>query len=127
MGKRGPQPGSLAAKKRILVPKRLIIHSDHELVLAQHLNDRLEDFLMHVEDDSFPMKAIETAIILQVVDATETLQHAVIDGIENYSVRVSPSGHIEVVEGEPFLRGAYDLGRKRGRSPLGERPKLGGL
>ena len=94
---------------------------------AQHLNDRLEDFLMQVEDDRFPLTSIEPGIVFQVVDATEMLQHVVIDGIESYSVRLSPSSHVGVVEGEAFLRGAYDLGRKRGRSPVGDESKLGDL
>ena len=115
MGKRGPQTG-LSGHKRVLVPKRLTIHTDHELVKAQHFNDRIDAFLLDLtEDRPFPICALEPAIVSRVVEATETMQHAVVDGIEGFCVRKSPPNHLESAEETPFLPGSYALGRRQGR------------
>jgi hypothetical protein len=116
MGKRGPQAG--AAQRRILVPRRLVICSDHELVLAQHFNERIDDFLTRMGEQRFPLTAVEPVLTAQVMVATENLQHAIIEGIENYSVRKSPSNHAPVADDTPFLRGVFAMGRKRGRLPI---------
>lgn len=92
MGKRGPTP-STGRRKRILVPRRLAVRDDHELVLAQHFNERVETFLMTFDEGTYPISGLEAEVVRQMIDAVELLQEALIGGIEAYYVRTaSPCG-----------------------------------
>ena len=118
MGKRGPRIGS-KYRRRIVVAPRIAIESDRQLVEAQNFNERLDKFLSELElRETYPVNALEPDIIEQVVAVTAILQEAIVEGIEVYSVRRSPSRRaVEAGEEEPFLPGRFDIGAKRGRSP----------
>lgn len=113
MGKRGPQPGA-AERKRARIPRRVVIVSDHELVEAQHLNDRLEAFLEHIEQRRFPLTLVDAELVDEVVDSTALLQGVIVDGIADRLLREAAPA--ERGDDEPsVMRGTYEIGRKRGR------------
>ena len=116
MGKRGPRIGS-KYRRRIVVAPRIAIESDRQLVQAQNFNERLERFLSELElRETYPVSALEPGVIEQVVAAAAVLQEAIVEGIEIYSVRRSPSRRaVESGEEEPFLPGRFDVGSKRAR------------
>jgi hypothetical protein len=86
MGKRGPEP-TRRYRKRILVPRRLLVETNHQLLTAQHFNERLEKFLMNFDEGRYPVSGLEPALIEQMVEAVEMVQSAVIEGIEWFYVR----------------------------------------
>jgi hypothetical protein len=99
------------------VPRELKVITDRQLVEAQHFNDWLEGVLDRMgQAERFPLSGLEPAIVTQFVEAAEIIQGSIIEGIESYSRRCSPPNHLhDGEEGEPFLPGSYEIGRRRGR------------
>ncbi|GAB4457807.1 MAG: hypothetical protein OHK0029_18180 [Armatimonadaceae bacterium] len=86
MGKRGPKAGT-KYRKRIAIPRPLPVGTDHQLVLAQHFNDRLYEWMRELEQcERFPLNALEPVVLERVLEATAALQGAVVQGIANYLV-----------------------------------------
>ncbi len=123
MGQRGPKAAEpndkRKYKKRIIVPKRLPVDTDGQLVAAQHFNERIDEFLAKLNGENYPLSGIEPNLLEQAVEMAELLQESVVSGIEAYEVRRSPSGHEDSGESQinedGFLPGAFDMGRKTGR------------
>ena len=114
MGKRGPKPGAAAERRRTLIAKRLVIVNDRELLQAQHLNEHLEDFLARMEQRQFPLSLVEPQLVNNVVGSTELLQGVIVEGIADRLLK--DAAPVERGDDEPgILRGAYAVGRKRGR------------
>jgi hypothetical protein len=116
MGQRGPRAGA-KYRKRVLVPRELKVSTDRQLVAAQHFNDWIESVLDQMDkSERYPLSGLEPAVVAQFIEAAEVMQGSIIEGIESYSRRCSPPNHVrEGEEGESFLPGSYEIGRKRGR------------
>ena len=89
MGKRGPKAG-VKYGKRVMTAAPIAVLSDRELVAAQHFNDHLDRFLETVEAKNYPVPAVESAVVEQLIHAAEAMQEAIIGGIEAYSTSASP-------------------------------------
>jgi hypothetical protein len=100
-----------------LVPRELKVSTDRQLVDAQHFNDWIDGVLDRMERaEQYPLSSLEPAVVAQFVEAAEVLQGSVIEGIESYSRRCSPPNHVrDGEEGESFLPGSYEVGRRRSR------------
>jgi hypothetical protein len=117
MGKRGPRPGT-KYRRRIVVAPRIPIETDRQLVQAQSFNERLDQLMGELERrETYPVNVLEKEIIEQVVEAAALLQEAIIEGIESYSLRRSPSRKaIAANQEQAFLPGAFELGCPQSRA-----------
>jgi hypothetical protein len=117
MGQRGPRVGSKYRTRRVLVPKELKVRNDRDLVAAQKFNEWIDSVLTRMDaSERYPLSELQPALVAQFVEAAEVLQGSIIEGIEAYSRRCSPPNHVrDGEEGESFLPGSYEIGRRRGR------------
>ena len=108
-----------AYKKRILVPRRLPVECDNELCAAQKFNERIDEFLGKLSGTAYPLSRMEPNLLQQFVELAEMVQGSVIDGIEAYEVRRSPSCHAmspeKEINADSFLPGGFGMGRRSGR------------
>ena len=107
MGRRGPQRGQ-KYRKRILIAPHLPVRTDGELVRAQHTNERIERFLQDIESGDYPARALDGAVVAQVIEATEILQEAIIAGIEDYVLGIAPRASAPAPVAAPAPQGLPD-------------------
>ena len=86
MGKRGPKPGAIY-RPRILIAPRLRVESDRQLLAAQHFNDRLDRLIGEIDGGDYPATHVDVRLRRRLMEDLETIQGAIIDGIESYLVR----------------------------------------
>ena len=112
-------PAKRKYKKRIIVPRRLPVDSDNELCAAQKFNERIDDLLSKLNNTTYPLSRMEPNLLQQFVELAELVQESIIDGIEAYEVRRSPSCYTEApknqINADSFLPGAYGMGRRNSR------------